>query len=95
MNKTVKENKSDIELIEHHICSVDYGQAICGTIKNNTDKKYSYVQISANFYDSDGTQVGNNFDNENDLEPNGKLRFQIGIEGDDVKTYKITEITGY
>ena len=95
-NSAEKVKKEDLEVIEHHICTTEFGvKAICGTLQNNTGRKYSYVQIGANFYDADGTQVGNNFDNANDLEPNGKLKFEIMIEGNNVKNYKITDVTGY
>ena len=93
---TENTKKEDLEVIEHHICRLEFGsKAICGTLQNNTNKKYSYVQVGANFYDSEGTQVGNSFANANDLEPHGKLKFQILIDGYNVKNYKITEITGF
>lgn len=88
--------KDDLEIIEHHICTLEFGsKAICGTLQNNTNRSYSYVQIGANFYDSNGTQVGNNFTNANDLEANGKLKFEIMIDGYDVDNYKITGIEGF
>lgn len=68
-----------------------------GTIKNNTDKKYSYAQVTFNLYDSDGSQIGTAIANINDLEPNGTWKFKaIGSgDGSKVASYKLSEITGW
>ena len=67
-----------------------------GTIKNNTDKKYSYVQVTFNLYDESGAQIGTAIDNINNLEPNGTWKFKaLGSEGKNVASYKFVEITGW
>ena len=45
---------------EHSGSSDKYGMSytIEGSIKNNTDKQYSYVQVTFNLYDADGAQIG-------------------------------------
>lgn len=72
-----------------------YGYYVTGTIVNNTNKQYTYVQVTFNLYDSSGAQVGTALDNINYLEANGTWKFSaIGIS-DDVASYKLAEITGW
>lgn len=67
-----------------------------GTIKNNTDKTYSYVQVTFNLYDADGAQLGTAVDNINNLEPNGTWKYKaIGLVTEKVASYKFVEITGW
>lgn len=68
-----------------------------GTIKNNTDKTYSYVQVTFNLYDADGALIGTAMDNINNLEPNGVWKFKalnLSSSGN-VASYKLAEITGW
>lgn|SRR5574344_317040 len=44
-----------------------YGYYIEGTVKNNTDKDYSYVQIEFVCYDKSGNNLGTAIDNTNNL----------------------------
>lgn len=68
---------------------------IIGSIRNNTDKQYSYVQVTFNLYNEEGVQVGAAMDNINNLEANGTWKFKaIGIPSEKVSTYKLTGITG-
>lgn len=88
-------------LQEGHKGSSDkYGMSytIEGTIKNNMDKQYSYVQVTFNLYDADGAQIGSAIDNINNLEANGLWKFKaIGSLGDGkaIASYKLVEITGW
>lgn len=69
---------------------------VIGGIRNNLDKQYSYVQVTFNLYNKDGAQIGTAMDNINNLEPNGIWKFKaIGIVGEMVDTYKLTDITGW
>lgn len=53
---------------------------ITGKVKNNTNKNYSYVQITFNLYDKDDNLVGTAMDNINNLEANGTWIFNaIGM----------------
>ena len=84
----------------HSGSSDEYGMSytITGSIKNNTDKQYSYVQVTFNLYDADGAQIGSALANINNLEPNGLWKFKaIGSLGDgkSVASYKLMEITGW
>ena len=67
-----------------------------GEIKNNTDKTYSYVQVTFNLYDANGAQLGTALDNINNLEANGTWKYKaIGLVSDEVVSYKLVEITGW
>ena len=69
---------------------------IQGEIKNNTDKEYSYVQVTFNLYDKDGSQLGTAVDNINNLEPNATWKYKaIGLVTEKVHSYKFVEITGW
>ena len=67
-----------------------------GEIKNNTDRTYSYVQVTFNLYDSNGAQLGTAVDNINNLEANGTWKYKaMGFVSEKVSSYKLVEITGW
>lgn len=69
---------------------------IKGEIKNNTDKSYSYVQVTFNLYDTDGAQLGTAVDNINNLEPNATWKYKaLGLVTEKVSSYKLVEIKGW
>ena len=85
-------------LTEHKGYADTYAYYIEGTIVNNTDKEYSYVQVEFNLYDADGAQIGTSLDNINNLEANGTWKFKaIGAFADEksVASYKLIDITGF
>ena len=47
-----------------------------GTVKNETDKEYSYVQIEFVCYDADGNNLGTAIDNTNNLLANETWKFK-------------------
>lgn len=88
--------KADLELIDAQAVTGDYGvRSIVGTVKNNTDKEYSYVQIEINLYDDSGAQVGSTLANANNLEPGGTWKFEAVILEDNATEFKVKEITGF
>jgi len=68
---------------------------VVGTVKNNTDKEYSYVQVEINLYDDSGAQVGSTLDNTNNLEPGGTWKFKAVIMEDNATKYRIKDISGF
>ena len=67
-----------------------------GTIQNNTDKSYTYVDVRFNIYDAKGNQLGTAIDNINNLEPNATWKYKaIGLTTEKVHSYKFVEITGW
>ena len=73
------------------------GYYIEGTIKNNLDKEYSYVQVEFTTYDKDGNTLGTCVDNNSGLEANGTWKFKASCidNVDQIASYKLKEITGW
>ena len=98
---TVTQTQEKFTLQEGHKGESDqygYSYTIEGSIKNNTNKQYSYVQVTFNLYDTDGAQIGTALANINNLEANGLWKFKaIGSlgNGKSVASYKLVEITGW
>ena len=98
---TVEQKQEKFTLQDGHKGTTDkYGMSytIEGTIKNNTNKQYSYVQVTFNLYDSDGAQIGTALANINNLEANGLWKFKASGsfgDGKTVASYKLMEITGW
>lgn len=68
---------------------------VTGTIKNNTDKEYSYAQVTFTLYDADGAQIGTAMANINNLEANGTWKFRALGGTQEAASYKLSEITGW
>ena len=45
-----QEKKENLEVLEHSVVHDGYLSYIVGKVKNNTNKTYSYVQVSINLY---------------------------------------------
>lgn len=84
----------NLELLDHSTESDGMLRYVVGHIRNNTDKTYSYVQISINLY-NDGTQVGSTLANVNNLEAGGTWEFKALITEESTSEYKIAEISGW
>lgn len=89
-----------LTLLDDHSGSVDdeYSYKISGTIKNNKDEEYSYVQIEFYAYDKDGNLIDTCLDNNNGLEANGTWKFSATCfltdgNAKDIASYKLKEIT--
>lgn len=69
-----------------------------GTVKNNKDKDYSYVQIEFVCYDKDGNNLGTAIDNTNNLLGNETWKFKaMGMftTDDKVDHCDFKEVTGW
>ena len=93
----VKEATEKFTLVSDEMTTDSIGSCyIEGTIQNNTDKNYSYVQVTFNLYDKDGAQLGTAMDNINNLEPNATWKYKaMGLTTEKVHSYKFVEITGW
>lgn len=97
-NKTEQvEKKEDYSLVGKVKSSTDKLGYLTleGTIKNNTNKKASYVQVEFNIYDKDGNQIGTALDNVNNLEAGGTWKFKAMALEKGADTYKLAEISGW
>lgn len=73
-----------------------YGNTyIVGTVKNNSGKQYSYVQVEFNLYDESGAQVGSTFANVNNFEPYGTWKFEAIVIEDKATRAKLKGVTGF
>lgn len=68
---------------------------IKGTIVNNTDRTFSYVQVTFNLYDSAGNQVGSTLANINNLEPHGSWNFEAVYLEENVARARFTGIDSW
>jgi ABC-type multidrug transport system fused ATPase/permease subunit len=70
---------------------------ITGTLKNLTEKKFTYASVDFIVYDESGAQIGTALANMNYWEPGGTWTFEAvcftQIEGG--CTYKLTEVTAF
>ena len=89
------QNQEKFTLIDSEGSYDGFAYYVTGTIKNNTDKQYSYVQVTFNLYDADGAQIGTALANINNLEANGTWKFKALGTTEDVSSYKLAEITGW
>lgn len=86
--------KENLEVLEHSVVHDGYLSYIVGKVKNNTNKTYSYVQVSINLYKGE-SQAGSTLANVNNLEPGGTWEFKALVTNNDITGYKIVEVTGF
>ena len=89
-----KEKKEDLEVLEHSVVQDGYLSYVVGKIKNNTNRTYSYVQVSINLYKGE-SQAGSTLANVNNLEPGGTWEFKAMVTNTDATSYKIVDVTGF
>ena len=83
-------------LVSSEMTSDSYGTYVEGTIKNNTDKSYSYVQVTFNLFDSEGNQLGTAIDNINNFQPNSTWKYKaVGLTTEKAARCEFVEITGW
>lgn len=97
-NSSTKKEKLSLEE-GHYGYPDDYGFAyyIEGYINNNTNKDYSYVQVSFTAYDSEGNTVGSCYDNNGGLQAKGRWKFKALCSGEaeEIVRYELDTITGW
>lgn len=89
-----------LTLLDGHSGYVDskYSYKITGTIKNNKDKEYSYVQVEFYTYDNAGNLLDTCLANNSGLGANETWKFEASCffgngNASDVASYKLKEIT--
>lgn len=69
---------------------------IQGTLRNNSGRKYSYVEVRFNLYDKSGAQIGNTMANINNLEPYGTWKFEAPLPRDHGdRPFTLSGVKGY
>ena len=92
--------KEKISLLDGHSGKVasEYSYEITGTLKNNTDKDYNYVQVEFYTYDSEDNLLDTCLANNSGMEADGSWKFTASCffgdsNANDVVSYKLKEIT--
>lgn len=75
-DNTTSGEKFSYEITNQYADEYGLSYYIEGTVKNNKDKEYSYVQIEFVCYDSDGNNLGTAIDNTNNLLGNETWKFK-------------------
>lgn len=86
--------KDDLEILEYKDTNDGYVRYVTGKVKNNTNKKYSYVHVSINLY-KDENLLGSTMANANNLGPGEIWEFSAPILYDNCNNYKIADVIGY
>lgn len=82
------------EIVEHSAYEDEFESGVEGVVQNNTDEAIEYLEIEAKFFDEEGTRVGDNFTNVEDLGANKKWQFELMFLGDDgFAEYELTLTT--
>ncbi len=92
---STSETQEKFSLIDSEGSHDGFAYYVTGSIKNNTDKEYSYVQVTFNLYDAEGAQIGTAMANINNLEANGTWKFKAIGGTEEAASYKLAEITGW
>ncbi len=85
----------DLQVVNATTKSDEYTRYVTGTVRNNTEHTYSYVQISINLYDGSRNQVGSTMANVNNLEPGSTWNFKAIVLEDSATSFKVKEVTGF
>lgn len=97
ITETTSSVSEDFTLLSDTLTSDEFGtNYIEGSIQNNTNKDYSYVQVTFTLYDSEGNQIGTAWDNLNNLKANGTWKYKAVLLTDEsIAKYELAEITGW
>lgn len=73
-----------------------YAGYITGTVKNNTNHAYRYVEVNINVYDESGAQIASPLANTQNLQAGGTWRFKAPIvpRPQSKFTYKVIKVVG-
>lgn len=95
-NKVSSDKTADLELVSFDWGRTEYGSRVIeGTVKNNSSKELSYVQITFALLDSDDAQVGSALDNVNNLAAGTTWKFKASVLEDSATTARVASLTGF
>lgn len=88
--------KPDLELLKGWQYSGGrFNEQITGSIRNNSQHRYKYVQVTFDILDSSGARVGSALGNINGLRPGEIWKFKAVHLGTGGKTARLDDITGW
>ena len=86
----------DLAVVEWSWATAEYGnRVISGTVRNNTNREYGYVQVEFNLYDSQDVQVGSTLANVNNVEPHSTWKFEAMVIEDNASKARLKGVTGF
>ena len=91
-------DQPDVEILNHEFYEEEFSSGVRGTAVNNTDSELSYVEATATFLDSEGTQIGEGLDNVSDLASGREWEFDCMFTGQDagrIEEYEVEVTTGF
>lgn len=92
---TTQQTQENFTLVDSEGSYDGFAYYVTGTIKNNINKQYTYVQVTFTLYDADGAQIGTALANINNLEANGTWKFKALGGTSKAASYKLSEITSW
>jgi len=92
-NQASKQN--DLQVIDWTMTYDEYSRCIVGTVKNNSQKTYSYAQVEFSLYDDSGAQVGSTFAVVDKLEPNGTGPFKALVDEAGAASAQLKGVSGH
>ena len=85
----------DLQVINWTMTQDEYSRCIIGTVKNNSDKKFSFIQVEFILYDDSGAQIGSTFADVENLKPNSSLEFKVLIDDASATRAKFKDVSGW
>lgn len=92
---TTAGSEGDVKILNHEMYTGEYKYGVKGKLKNQTDRELLYVEVTATFFDSEGTRIGEGLDNMSDLGPGTTATFDaMAMQGEagNVEKYEV-EVT--
>jgi len=93
--KYVTSNIEDLEVLDFDLKREDDVLYVIGTVRNNTNRQYSYVQVEINLFDNDNNLVESTLANANNLGPHQNWKFKALVLNNNFKYYKIVKVEGF
>lgn len=81
-----------LEILNDEWYTESYSAGVKGTAENVSGDTLSYISVKVKFYDESNALIESSLDNINDLEADGKWKFDVlfpGSDTEDVSSYKI------
>ncbi len=88
-------SKPNLEVVDFSSKNEEYARYVVGTVRNNSSKNYSYVQVEINLLDESGNIVGSTLDNVNNLGPGKSWKFKAIIMEKDAAKFEIKDVSGW
>lgn len=87
-----KPAKKDVKILNHEMYTGEYKYGVKGKLKNQTDRSISSVEVTATFFDGEGTRIGEGLDFLSDLSAGTTATFDAvatDMKSDTVEKYEI------